>query len=917
MTPCSHGANFSGRFMTNRGQRGQITIFFAIVVVVMITMIAFIINIGIFVKAKINLQNATDAAAYAGASVQARQLTSIAYLNWEMRNTYKEWMFKYYVLGGLNLKGVTGTTPPNCPSTLTSSGGMDFTMCPYQTGNRPVQDSYNFPSICIDFAGTGSVGLCTRMLVPGLPRFASSNVLGLDETTNAFIDTIVAQKGLDCTRRSELNFLTANTWAYNVPDGVDSKLINIRDFAPEIAANRVGAFPKAFELALRIRNLEFQMNKAPYQAVCMQAGNSPNCQVGIGDLTSRDQSPSTERIYKAFFSGFRNLGSDEDAELRRTFTLTEISPQTFRDPGTFSLSNLLIPENNRDKRYIDLKLMPVNFATFYTAFTAGNGNYSIGGSVGNTPSEGECTATKMGLPVPGYPMGFVKNPDALTYYAVKAEAQFIGLFNPFDNIPIKLTAYSAAKPFGGRIGPALFDTSDSLQIKPRGQDADGANLRKSSPFMLTLDTAMMVDSFGGNLPPGEYRPGVPLPLNQTTSQFWTPPNGSQVVGGFVGSGQAITFGIPNMIYEYPDISNVAGNSSYYAQGGNLLQNVSGQFKGDITAGLYNKQMFNKLKSKLVGIGGAVTTQNIENGISMARAPTLYEAHNYLIPTPENLNAQLKTDSFGPITDRDLDQSANLRDSENNAYTRYRFNIYAPLFAAGSSALYSEASNVNGVLTDYLRSQQPAIQKYVESMSLAAQKIYQSTVSSNTNQDLGIEAARGISDIGDGILKSGSPNDVVGLFPSCNSIAGQFAYYYLGGDSGVAADGCPTPFKEILISRWSVTNFPDNYELEYAVSPTLGRELFSAYQPGEEHDALGGVQNSALGGNPDVMIRNSYSTKFVSLSSLVPQTEDSYSKNLTIMSEGKINATGGPTAQKGFKNPLQSDTVNLDLGKVRY
>jgi Flp pilus assembly protein TadG len=74
--------------------------------VVFISIIAFVINVGLFVKAKINLQNATDASAWAGAAVQSRQLSKIAYLNWEMRNIYKEWMYKYYVVGSMNTPGV-------------------------------------------------------------------------------------------------------------------------------------------------------------------------------------------------------------------------------------------------------------------------------------------------------------------------------------------------------------------------------------------------------------------------------------------------------------------------------------------------------------------------------------------------------------------------------------------------------------------------------------------------------------------------------------------------------------------------------------------------------------------------------------------------------------------------------------------
>ena len=659
------------------------------------------------------------------------------------------------------------------------------------------------------------------------------------------------------------------------------------------------------------------MNRAPHSAVCIQNGASEDCSVGIDEITTSEPSPANERIYKAFFSGFRNLGSEEDNLMRRTFTLTEIPPRQFTTSSPFSLSNLLIPAGKQQKHYVDLKLMPINFATFYTAFTAGNGNYAAAG-IGNVAAEGECTATKMGLPVPGYPLGFIKNPDALTYYAVKGEARFIGLFNPFDSSNIKLTAYASAKPFGGRIGPALFDTSDDLQIKPRGSGGEGSNLKKSSPYMLTLDTAQMVDSFGDVIQSGVYKPGVPLPLNQGANDFWTPTNGSQVVGGYAGSGQAITFGIPNMIYDYPS-GNIADNSSYYAQGTDLLQSISGQFlQSPNTAGLYNANMFAKLKSKLVGIGGAVDTQQIENGILMARAPTLYEAHNYLIPTPESVNQQVGTDSFGTITSGEIDASVTLEDADGQSYTKYNHNIYAPLYGSATSALYQSASSVNEVLSTYLKSQQSAINKYIESMSLAAQKVYQSTVSSNTSQDLGIEAARGISDIGDEFLKNGTEADVVGKKPTCASIAGQFAYYYLGSDSGVPADGCPTPFGEILISRWSNTNFSDNYIIEYVAPSSLGEEMFTAYRPGEAHDASRGVQTNALSGGSDKMVRNFYSTKFVALSSLATGNTDTYGeKGPSLMSEGSTTASGGPTAQKQFKNPLEADSVNLDLSEVRY
>src|SRR5690606_27355710 len=94
--------------LTSR-EGGQLSIFLGMSMTVLLSFLAFVVNVGLFIKAKINLQNAVNATAFSGAAIQARQLTNMAYLNWEMRNVYKEWMFKYYVLGQMGLRRVNET----------------------------------------------------------------------------------------------------------------------------------------------------------------------------------------------------------------------------------------------------------------------------------------------------------------------------------------------------------------------------------------------------------------------------------------------------------------------------------------------------------------------------------------------------------------------------------------------------------------------------------------------------------------------------------------------------------------------------------------------------------------------------------------------------------------------------------------
>ena len=351
-------------------QNGQISIFFSASLVVLITIVAFVINIGLFVKAKINLQNATDSAAFAGAAVQSRQLTTIAYLNWEMRNIYKEWMFKYYVIGNLNVEDVENPAGISGDAVSFRLRPTTNTLEPVGSPRRVMSDPYNFPSVCIHLAGSNT-NLCKRYSVPGLPEFGSSNLPGAEEASRAFINTLIGTKILDCVDQTRLNMLVNLTWAYNVL-AIDSDE-TIVEQGPQILADRLGAWPKAVEVAMRIRNLELAVNRRPETGgVCSSKNNSGKVTCGkeISEI-GQQKALGNERLIKAFYSGYRNLGNDIESEMKETFTLTEIPPKVPELGGGRSASYLLVPEaraQGYEKFYLDLQLMMVNYATFYNAF---------------------------------------------------------------------------------------------------------------------------------------------------------------------------------------------------------------------------------------------------------------------------------------------------------------------------------------------------------------------------------------------------------------------------------------------------------------------------------------------------------------------------------------------------------------------
>src|SRR3989338_3901367 len=76
---------------------GQVAVLVIILFSFLFLLSAMVINIGMVIHHKINLQNAADMAAYAGAAEQARILTTIGWKNYELRKNLKELVFFLWV----------------------------------------------------------------------------------------------------------------------------------------------------------------------------------------------------------------------------------------------------------------------------------------------------------------------------------------------------------------------------------------------------------------------------------------------------------------------------------------------------------------------------------------------------------------------------------------------------------------------------------------------------------------------------------------------------------------------------------------------------------------------------------------------------------------------------------------------------
>lgn len=862
--------------------------------IVLISIIAFIINIGLFVKAKINLQNAVDAGAFSGAAVQARMLTKIGYLNWEMRNVYKEWMFKYYVLGNLNIQ--------NVENTASAVDRMNFRMQPdpnVVAGNA--DDVYNFPSVCLHYEGVPT-NVCRRYALPGIPRFEPTDLVGIDETTSSFIDAIVREKSDDCSKRSRLNFNVTNMWAYQIVDKDNASATSAFADAPQIAADRPGAWPQAVEIAMRVRNLEYAINRAPLAGVCLGGNAAGNCTNQIGALTT-ERNYGNERPVKAFYSAFRNLGSNSDTEMRESFTLSELSPTPYTVQNPFSISTTLMlnSEKTKPKYYVDLKLMMVNYATFFTALIAGSDDIRISNT--RVSTEGACDVSKIAIPVPGYPLGFYKNPEVLTYYAVKGQARFVGLLNPFAGNGVVMTAWAAAKPMGGRIGPALFversPSDDTLLVSRRTADK-----ARSASYLSGLDLTNVPRkgaAAGTTVPLGQYAPGMPVPINSgadVTDRFWIS-DGDDNVGGWL-AGQAIVFGVPNLAYDFDGSDFTSAN--YDSGVSTNVIKTSGPL-ADYGNGLYRIEQFNKFKANLIGTD---TPDQIVGSILKARAPTRYEIANYTIPTlsdmhlSERIDGQF-SDNFGFATGKAA--------GAGGVEVR-RFSFYAPLFGTNGDTMFKGADQVVATINDFIEQQEPAMRKYRTSLNRVAQAIFLEKPTEYR------AAAERISDI-----DFAQPADTA-VPQSCKSIAGQFLFYYFGGGAlgPTRPNDCPRSLRASMEAYYTsglgnqFNSYMYQMEMTVPQAPMTFDDPLTGYMPGPLRGANERGQLAVpftTSNDIETMRRSGYSTKFVSLKSLTRAGGyNPANSNFALYSEGRSTPLAQDVRPQNFRNALDAATANI-------
>jgi hypothetical protein len=389
----------------------------AIMMMTFLFFFCFVVNVGMLVNAKIQLQNAADLAAYAGAAAQARQLNRISFLNYEMRRQFKKFLFRYYVIGNMAQRDFPTSASGTKPST------------PYKWMPDPTVSGapdYQVPAVCIVFNSNDNY--CHVHRLPEIKIPPPSNFDLINDALRNQLQKLEAIRTSNCDKIAFTNLFTLALWLYNgdpskTPDfdlaGLGDSYKNAQSLVQGLVKG-LGLIPREILLRQRIKTLERYLNEPA------KAGLKLSSVQSLGNSADPHR---YERTIQAFNSAFYTLGDH-----------------------TFGTEGIVMDELQSDTQ-IKLNNIQSKFDTWAIYFdTAGAGS---SGSISNDCNPHLIPQSLKNEVI----LGVAKDPTVLTYYAVRLRAKAKLLFNPWGAEGIELKAYSAAQPFGSRIGPAL--TADS------------------------------------------------------------------------------------------------------------------------------------------------------------------------------------------------------------------------------------------------------------------------------------------------------------------------------------------------------------------------------------------------------------------------------------------------------------------------
>lgn len=220
-------------FSPLRSQRGQAAIFVAMIFQVLFVLFAMAINVALVVHDKINLQNSVDLAAYYAAAKQAEMLNAIAHQNYQIRQAWKLFAWRYRVLGTLGME----RNPFKHPTL---------------TGEKS-ESQYEFavkPALCVTYKPTwvevpNNENLCHSegLEIPPLPQVqVYAGFLGINHQVAALSARLIQQFQRSCSYHGAFNWWFAMNIAHAYRLDQRNRMQNIYGLAANLSGRSNGDF---------------------------------------------------------------------------------------------------------------------------------------------------------------------------------------------------------------------------------------------------------------------------------------------------------------------------------------------------------------------------------------------------------------------------------------------------------------------------------------------------------------------------------------------------------------------------------------------------------------------------------------------------------------------------------------------------
>lgn len=488
--------------LTMRNQKGQVGIFVALIFQVIFVFFAMLVNVGLVVHHKINLQQSTDLAAYYGAMKQAEMLNMMGHVNYQIRQAWKLFAWRYRVLGtfGIEQNG-------SGPSEIQFPVMWKDNSLPPAAPRRP---KYN--PLSKDFACPQNLPNAKGITVTDVPFMCMGH--------NGFGDWISSADPRDretyCKMNCDaLNSLTGSAFGITKipPVGTACIASNCLGSSINIGINRANNILK--DVCLKLGPITAQMLALYYGSYIKDTGNRKNFIWMMAKNLGLSEEEMLDIDGNKVITGVRNTLRNNLTEANATSmandnTIVAYNGVKAQGGGTSFAESMLREITFQrlmfyliDCEYINVDAdgngsSDVKIKPFYQPGT-NNLDANIMNNLLANPglaASAQGIADVMGLNSEQVnTIGYEKNPWIHVYYGVKATSEPKIPFLPLAKI--KLHAISFAKPFGGTIGPWYYKNWPSGSP----QSGTGNDLANRTDFNLPVKT---VDS----LPPNPTLRGV-------------------------------------------------------------------------------------------------------------------------------------------------------------------------------------------------------------------------------------------------------------------------------------------------------------------------------------------------------------------------------------------------------------------------